>query len=75
MPLTAASNLLFQNFQNQNNLKFVPMKKKPVITIDGFSSTEKVLFLKNSQKLDLIHIDTGALYPWNYFLCLEKLPK
>ena len=37
--------------------------KKPVIAIDGFSSTGKSSISKIiAQKLDLIHIDTGALY-------------
>ncbi|WP_407504998.1 (d)CMP kinase [Elizabethkingia meningoseptica] len=39
------------------------MKKKPVIAIDGFSSTGKSSISKIiAQKLDIIHMDTGALY-------------
>lgn len=37
--------------------------KKPVIAIDGFSSTGKSSISKIiAQKLDLVHLDTGALY-------------
>lgn len=39
------------------------MKKKPVIAIDGYSSTGKSSISKEiAKKLGLIHIDTGALY-------------
>ncbi|WP_313307825.1 (d)CMP kinase, partial [Epilithonimonas hominis] len=39
------------------------MTKKPVIAIDGFSSTGKSSISKIiAKKLGLIHIDTGALY-------------
>ena len=39
------------------------MKKKPVIAIDGFSSTGKSSISKQiAKRLELIHIDTGALY-------------
>ena len=39
------------------------MNKKPVIAIDGFSSTGKSSISKViAQKLDLIQIDTGAFY-------------
>lgn len=39
------------------------MTKNPVIAIDGFSSTGKSSISKViAQKLDLIHLDTGALY-------------
>lgn len=37
--------------------------KKPVIAIDGYSSTGKSSISKIiAQKLDIIHLDTGALY-------------
>lgn len=37
--------------------------KKPVIAIDGYSSTGKSSISKMiAEKLDLVHIDTGALY-------------
>ena len=43
-------------------MKFAIMKK-PVIAIDGFSSTGKSSISKIiAQKLDLVHLDTGALY-------------
>ncbi|NAW51130.1 (d)CMP kinase [Elizabethkingia argentiflava] len=39
------------------------MKKKPLIAIDGFSSTGKSSISKIiAQKLGVIHMDTGALY-------------
>ena len=39
------------------------MTKKPVIAIDGFSSTGKSSISKIiAKKLGLIHMDTGALY-------------
>ena len=49
------------------------MKKKPVIAIDGFSSTGKSSISKKiAKKLDLIHIDTGALYRGVTFFALEN---
>lgn len=49
------------------------MKKKPVIAIDGFSSTGKSSISKKiAKKLDLIHIDTGALYRGITFFALEN---
>ena len=37
--------------------------KKPVIAIDGYSSTGKSSISKViAQKLGIIHLDTGALY-------------
>lgn len=39
------------------------MNRKPVIAIDGYSSTGKSTISKMlAKKLDLIHLDTGALY-------------
>ena len=49
------------------------MNKKPVIAIDGFSSTGKSsISRKIAKKLDLIHIDTGALYRGVTFFALEN---
>ena len=49
------------------------MNKKPVIAIDGFSSTGKSSISKKiAKKLDLIHIDTGALYRGVTFFALEN---
>ena len=53
------------------------MTKKPVIAIDGFSSTGKSSISKIiAKKLGLIHVDTGALYRGiTYFAiqnCLKK---
>lgn len=49
------------------------MKKKPLIAIDGFSSTGKSSISKKiAKKLDLIHIDTGALYRGITFFALEN---
>jgi cytidylate kinase len=49
------------------------MKKKPVIAIDGFSSTGKSSISKEiAKKLELIHIDTGALYRGITFFALEN---
>lgn len=49
------------------------MNKKPVIAIDGFSSTGKSSISKKiAKKLDLIHIDTGALYRGITFFALES---
>lgn len=47
--------------------------KKPVIAIDGFSSTGKSSISKAiAKKLGLIHIDTGALYRAVTLLGLQK---
>lgn len=47
--------------------------KKPVIAIDGHSSTGKSSISKEiAKKLDLIHIDTGALYRGITFFALEN---
>ena len=49
------------------------MKKKPLIAIDGFSSTGKSSISKKiAKKLELIHIDTGALYRGITFFALEN---
>ncbi len=49
------------------------MKKKPVIAIDGYSSTGKSSISKEiAKKLELIHIDTGALYRGITFFALEN---
>lgn len=49
------------------------MKKKPVIAIDGFSSTGKSSISKQiAKRLNLIHIDTGALYRGITFFALEN---
>ena len=49
------------------------MKKKPVIAIDGYSSTGKGSISKEiAKKLELIHIDTGALYRGITFFALEN---
>ena len=49
------------------------MKKKPIIAIDGFSSTGKSSISKEiAKKLDLIHIDTGALYRTITLFALEN---
>lgn len=49
------------------------MKKKPVIAIDGFSSTGKSSISKQiAKRLDLIHIDTGALYRGITYFALEN---
>ena len=49
------------------------MNKKPVIAIDGFSSTGKSSISKKiAKKLDLIHIDTGALYRGITYFALEN---
>ncbi len=53
--------------------KFALMKKKPVIAIDGYSSTGKSSISKEiAKKLELIHIDTGALYRGITFFALEN---
>ena len=47
--------------------------KKPVIAIDGHSSTGKSSISKEiAKKLDLIHIDTGALYRGITYFALEN---
>lgn len=47
--------------------------KKPVIAIDGHSSTGKSSISKEiAKKLGLIHIDTGALYRGITFFALEN---
>ena len=49
------------------------MNKKPVIAIDGFSSTGKSSISKEiAKKLGLIHIDTGALYRGITFFALQN---
>jgi cytidylate kinase len=49
------------------------MNKKPVIAIDGFSSTGKSSISKQiASKLELIHIDTGALYRGITFFALQN---
>ena len=49
------------------------MNKNPVIAIDGFSSTGKSSISKKiAKKLDLIHIDTGALYRGIMYFVLEN---
>ncbi|MFT3919304.1 (d)CMP kinase [Cloacibacterium sp.] len=49
------------------------MKKKPVIAIDGYSSTGKSSISKEiAKELELIHIDTGALYRGITFFALEN---
>ena len=48
------------------------MTKKPVIAIDGFSSTGKSSISKIiAKKLGLIHMDTGALYRGVTFFALQ----
>lgn len=49
------------------------MTKKPVIAIDGFSSTGKSSISKIiAKKLELIHMDTGALYRGITFFALQN---
>lgn len=49
------------------------MNKKPVIAIDGFSSTGKSSISKQiAKRLGLIHIDTGALYRGITFFALNN---
>ena len=49
------------------------MTKKPVIAIDGFSSTGKSSISKIiAKKLGLIHMDTGALYRGITFYVLQN---
>ncbi len=60
--------IIHRNTQNifkfsKNFNEICSMNKKPVIAIDGFSSTGKSSISKViAQKLRPIHIDTGALY-------------
>ncbi|WP_262147164.1 (d)CMP kinase [Chryseobacterium foetidum] len=50
--------------------------KKPVIAIDGFSSTGKSSISKIiAQKLDLVHLDTGALYRGVTWFALQNCCK
>lgn len=50
--------------------------RKPVIAIDGYSSTGKSSISKAiAKKLGLIHIDTGALYRGITFYALENCSK
>lgn len=52
------------------------MNKKPVIAIDGFSSTGKSSISKEiAKKLGLIHLDTGALYRGVTFFALQNCQK
>lgn len=47
--------------------------KKPVIAIDGFSSTGKSSISKEiARRLGLVHMDTGALYRGITFFALEN---
>jgi len=64
----------FKTFSNSKNFNEIcSMNKKPVIAIDGFSSTGKSSISKViAQKLDLIHIDTGALYRGITYFALEN---
>ena len=49
------------------------MTKKPVIAIDGFSSTGKSSISKIiAKKLGLIHMDTGALYRGITFYAIQN---
>lgn len=49
------------------------MTKKPVIAIDGFSSTGKSSISKIiAKKLELIHMDTGALYRGVTYFALQN---
>jgi len=50
--------------------------KKPVIAVDGFSSTGKSSISKIiANKLDIIHIDTGALYRGVTLFAIENCLK
>lgn len=52
------------------------MNRKPVIAIDGYSSTGKSTISKIlAQKLDLVHLDTGALYRAVTFYALTHCRK
>ncbi len=49
------------------------MTRKPVIAIDGYSSTGKSSISKEiAKRLDLIHLDTGALYRGITYFALSK---
>ncbi|MHA6697951.1 (d)CMP kinase [Chryseobacterium sp. A301] len=49
------------------------MNRKPVIAMDGFSSTGKSSISKEiAKKLGLIHLDTGALYRGITYFALSK---
>lgn len=49
------------------------MNKKPVIAIDGYSSTGKSSISKEiAEKLGLIHLDTGALYRGITYYALQN---
>lgn len=50
--------------------------RKPIIAIDGYSSTGKSSISKEIAKhLDIIHLDTGALYRGITFFALENCVK
>lgn len=52
------------------------MKRKPVIAIDGYSSTGKSSISKAiAKKLGLIHMDTGALYRGITYYALQNCLK
>lgn len=52
------------------------MRKKPVIAIDGYSSTGKSSISKAiAKKLGLIHMDTGALYRGITYYALQNCLK
>lgn len=52
------------------------MKKKPVIAIDGYSSTGKSSISKAiAKELGIIHMDTGALYRGITFYALQHCSK
>ena len=50
--------------------------RKPIIAIDGYSSTGKSSISKEiAKRLDIIHLDTGALYLGITFFALENCVK
>lgn len=50
--------------------------RKPIIAIDGYSSTGKSSISKEiAKRLDIIHLDTGALYRGITFFALENCAK
>lgn len=50
--------------------------RKPIIAIDGYSSTGKSSISKEiAKRLDIIHLDTGALYRGITFFALENCVK
>ena len=50
--------------------------RKPIIAIDGYSSTGKSSISKEiAKRLDIIHLDTGALYRGITFFALENCGK